>query len=135
MDENLEKESAESKAAKAAEKAEAEAEARDSEMPDPFEELKLQAEKAKEEYENATFTKFDVVRDIIGFFVIIAIAFGWMMLMLLIVSFVTVSYLHFTFDGMLIASGIVTAVIGIVYIIRKAFVYNGLLKKREKNNG
>jgi len=55
-----------------------------------------------------------------------------MLLMLGIISFVTLSYLHFTYKGMLIASGVFAAIIGIGYVIRKILVNKGIIGKKKK---
>lgn len=70
-----------------------------------------------------TYTPFDIVKDIIFFFVVVAVAFGWLLLMLLIISFVSLSFLHMEFDHMVIASIVFAIVAGIVYIIVKSRKY------------
>jgi hypothetical protein len=69
------------------------------------------------------YTAFDIVKDIIFFFVVVAVAFGWLLLMLLIISFVALSYLHMKFDYMILASVIFAIIAGIVYIIVKSRKY------------
>lgn len=55
--------------------------------------------------------------DILGFFAAVALGYGWALLMLLIISFVTLGYLHMRFDRMLVWSGLFTAGIAVLYII------------------
>lgn len=62
--------------------------------------------------------KLDLVKDIIFFFVTVAVTFGYVMLLLLIISFITLSYLHFNIEGMMIFSGICAAVAGVFYIVK-----------------
>ena len=91
--------------------------------------MQKSADEATEKYHANPFSVRDVVLDIIMFFVCVAGAFGWMMLMLLIVSFISLSYLHFKFDKMVIASVIAAIVTAIVYIILKARKYTGILSR------
>ena len=53
------------------------------------------------EYPQKPFTAQDVVMDVIMLFVTTALAFGWMLIMLLIFSFVTLSYVHIEIGTML----------------------------------
>ena len=91
--------------------------------------MQKSADEATEKYHANPFSVRDVVLDIIMFFVCVAGAFGWMMLMLLIVSFISLSYLHFKFDKMVLASVIAAIVTAIVYIILKARKYTGILSR------
>ncbi len=59
----------------------------------------------------------DVVKDFIFFFITVGVAFGWSVLCLLIISFITLSFLHFTFEGILIASGVIAATVGVWYVV------------------
>ena len=79
------------------------------------------------EYPQKPFTTQDVVMDVIMLFVTTAIAFGWMLIMLLIFSFVTLSYIHIEIGTMLLISTIFAAVIFVVYIVRKIVKYRKLL--------
>ncbi len=65
------------------------------------------------------YTKLDIVKEIVWFIFLTAFIFGWWMLMLLIISFMTSSYLHFTIEGMFIAAIICTIVVDILYIVKK----------------
>ena len=91
--------------------------------------MQKSADEMTEKYHANPFSVRDVVLDIIMFFVCVAGAFGWMMLMLLIVSFISLSYLHFKFDKMVLASVIAAIVTAIVYIILKARKYTGILSR------
>ncbi len=46
----------------------------------------------------------DIVKDIIFAIIVGVLSFGWFLIMLLIISFVTVSYLHFEIEKMIVAS-------------------------------
>lgn len=69
------------------------------------------------------FDKLDIVKEIVWFIFMTAFIFGWWMLMLLIISFMTSSYIHFTIEGMFIAAIICTVVIDIIYIVKKVKEY------------
>lgn len=58
-----------------------------------------------------------------------AFAFGWLLMMLLIVSFVFVSYIHITFDKMIVISVIFGVVIAAVYGV---FQVRNMLKSQSK---
>ena len=64
------------------------------------------------------YTPRDWMKDFIFFLVTTVVAYGYILLMLLIVSFVTTSYLHFTIEGMMIASGAGTVLVDIWYIVK-----------------
>lgn len=81
------------------------------------------------EYPQKPFTTQDVVMDVIMLFVTTVIAFGWMLIMLLIFSFVTLSYIHIEIGTMLTISTIFAAVIFVVYIVRKTVKYRKLMGK------
>ncbi len=91
--------------------------------------MQKSADEMTEKYHANPFSVRDIVLDIIMFFVCVAGAFGWMMLMLLIISFVSLSYLHFKFDKMVLASVIAAIVTAIVYIILKARKYTVILSR------
>jgi hypothetical protein len=65
------------------------------------------------------FNPLNLLKGILGFVFVVAIAFGWMMLMLLIISFVSLSYLHFNIDVMLYVSAFFAVVCGVIYIFSK----------------
>ena len=72
------------------------------------------------------FPKESIVPSIVLFPVVVALAFGWCLLMLLIVSFVTLSYICMKIKGMIIASAVFAAVVGIAYVV-------STLKKHRKH--
>ena len=65
------------------------------------------------------YTVKELVTDIIMGAILVVAAFFWMLVMLLIISFVTLSYLHFEIDTMKLASVIFAIVVGVIYIIKK----------------
>ena len=69
------------------------------------------------------YTKLDIVKDIIFFFITVAVSYGYILLMLLILSFMTSRYLPMKFDDMLWYSGIGAVIIGIWYIVKKVRKY------------
>jgi len=94
--------------------------------------MQKSADEMTEKYHANPFSVRDVVLDIIMFFVCVAGAFGWMMLMLLIVSFISLSYLHFKFDKMVLASVIAAIVVAVVYIVLKARKYTRLNDEKRR---
>ena len=95
-----------------------------------IEKLKEEAKAAAKFEEEHPFGALDIVKDIIFFFVVTAVAFGWMLLMLLIVSFVTLSYLHFEFSVMVTVSVITAIIVAIAYLIIKVNKYVVLSRKK-----
>ena len=75
------------------------------------------------EYENRDSRKVDIAKDIIFFFVTTAIAFAYFMLVLLIISFVTISYIHFTIAGIFIMATVATVGVDIHYVVKKIRKY------------
>lgn len=69
------------------------------------------------------YTKMDILKDIIFFFITVAVSYGYILLMLLIVSFMASRYLPMKFDDMLIYSGIGAAVVAVWYVIKKVMKY------------
>lgn len=69
------------------------------------------------------YTKIDIIKDVIFFFITTAVAYGYILLMLLIISFIANRLLHLTFDNMLIYSGIGAAVVAVWYIVKKIMKY------------
>ncbi|MGN0142607.1 MAG: hypothetical protein ACI4AD_10295 [Roseburia sp.] len=65
----------------------------------------------------APFSGLDLVKEIIFCVITMALAFGWVILMLLIISFVTLSYIKFNIKWMLIVSGICGVLAGIIYVV------------------
>lgn len=71
------------------------------------------------------FVKVDLIKDIIFFLLYTVGMFAYCMLVLLIISFVTTSFLHFTIEGIFIASIVGTVALDVYYIVKK-------VKKRRK---
>ena len=78
------------------------------------------------EYPQKPFTAQDVVMDIIMLFVTTAVAFGWTLIMLLIFSFVTLSYVYIEIGMMLLISTVVAVVWFVVDIVKKVVKYRKL---------
>ncbi len=60
----------------------------------------------------------DVAKDIVFFLIYVGIGFGWVLLMLLIISFVSLGYLHFKLENMIVAASVSAILVGIYYIFR-----------------
>lgn len=73
--------------------------------------------------DDGTPTAKDVVLDILFFFLTGLLGFGWLLLVLLIISFVALSYLHFEFEKMLMASVIFGIVLAVIYAFTKIKKY------------
>lgn len=71
------------------------------------------------------YNKVDLVKDIIFFLLYTAGMFAYCILVLLIISFVTASFLHFTIEGIFITSIVGTVALDVYYIAKK-------VKKRRK---
>ncbi len=69
------------------------------------------------------FGVLDVVKDLLLFFFVVFGTAAYVVLILLIISFLTLSYLHFTIEGMLIAGAVCGALAGIYYIVRTVKKY------------
>lgn len=67
----------------------------------------------------------DTAKEILYFLFVTAVAFAWWMLMLLIISFVTLSVIRFTMEGIIITSIICTVLVDAFYVWR-------VIKKRRK---
>ena len=78
------------------------------------------------EYPQKPFTAQDIVMDIIMLFVTTAVAFGWTLIMLLIFSFVTLSYVHIEIETMLLISTVVAVVWFVVDVVKKVVKYRKL---------
>lgn len=78
------------------------------------------------EYPQKPFTAQDVVMDIIMLFVTTAVAFGWTLIMLLIFSFVTLSYVHIEIGTMLLISTVVAVGWFVVDVVKKVVKYRKL---------
>ena len=95
--------------------------------------LQESADRMTENYHNNPFGAKDIIADIIFFFVVTATAFGWLLLMLLIVSFVAHTYIHLKIDKMILASAVFAVVAAVVYIIKKAQKYIRLSDEKRKH--
>lgn len=73
--------------------------------------------------ENNWSRRWDIIKEIIFFLITTAFVFGWCMLMLLIISFLTLSVLHFTIEGIVITAIVGTVCYDIYYIVRKVKEY------------
>lgn len=69
------------------------------------------------------FTKMDLIKDFIFFLITTACSMLWVMTVLLIISFVTLSYLHFTIEGMFITAVVCTVFVDIYYIVKTVKKY------------
>lgn len=69
------------------------------------------------------FTKMDIIKEFIFFLITTACSMLWVMTVLLIISFVTLSYLHFTIEGMFITAIVFTVCVDIYYIVKTVKKY------------
>ena len=88
---------------------------RDEEILRTYESLKKEADRALEDAQERE-RRYGLIEDIVGFVFTVAVAFVWMMLVLILISFVGLAYFHFQFTQMLVWSTIFAAVIGVVAI-------------------
>lgn len=65
----------------------------------------------------------DIIKDIIFFILTTVIAFAYWMLVFLLISFLTLSYLHFTIEGIYALAVAGTIIVDIVYVWRKIRKY------------
>lgn len=65
---------------------------------------------------NSQDSAIDLIKDIIFFFLTTAFAFGYFMLMLLIISFISLSYIHFTIEAIVAISVVGTVIVDIFYV-------------------
>lgn len=73
--------------------------------------------------EREKFTKMDIIKDFIFFLITTACSMLWVMTVLLIISFITLSYLHFTIEGMFITAIVCTVGVDIYYIVKTVKKY------------
>ena len=85
--------------------------------------LKKAADKIKEEKYDEKLDVKDVAVDILGVVFRALIGFGWMMLMLLIISFVSLSYIHFEIKTMLLVSVLTGVVLGVASAFKTVAKY------------
>ncbi len=67
----------------------------------------------------------DVVHDVVFFVIATAGAFAWALVMLLIISFVTLGYLHFDIKWMLLIALVFSVVVAVLYIRSMHKKYKG----------
>lgn len=60
-----------------------------------------------------------LVKDIIFFLLITFVAFAWWMLVLLLISFLTLSVLHFTIEEIFLLTALGTFGVDVYYLIKK----------------
>ena len=75
------------------------------------------------EFEHRNSRPVDIVKDVIFFFLTTAFAFAYFMLVLLIISFITSSYIHFTIEGIFIVAAAATVGVDIYYVVKKVKKY------------
>lgn len=63
------------------------------------------------------FSGRDLAKEIIFCIITMALAFLWVLIMLLILSFVTLSYLHFNIKWMILISLLCGIAAGVVYVV------------------
>lgn len=78
--------------------------------------------------ENSWRRRWDIIKEIIFFLIVTAFVFGWCMLVLLIISFISLSVLHFTIEGIVITAIVGTVCYDIYYIVRKVKEYRKQIK-------
>ena len=78
----------------------------------------------KDASKNTRFSKMDIVKDIIFFFITTVCVMGYVMGVLLIISFVCMSYVHFTIEGIFIAAVVCTVIADIYYIVKTVKKYH-----------
>jgi len=73
------------------------------------------------------YTKKDIVKDVIFFILTTVFSFGYWMLMWLIISFVTSSYIPFKIEGIFVLAILCTVAVDIIYILKKVKIYRKTL--------
>ena len=86
----------------------------------------LKKEAAQARKDEKPYTAGDVVHDSIFFVLTAAGAFGWLMLVLLIISFVGLGYVHITLKQMLLWSALFAVAVAGFYLFRMARKYSDL---------
>lgn len=72
---------------------------------------------------NNKYTPRDWVKDLIFFIIIVAVSYGYILLMLLIFSFMTAYYIKLKFEQMLIISAVGSALVAVWYIVKMVKKY------------
>ena len=83
----------------------------------------LRKKKRRTVRDEGRFSVLDIVKDVLCFFLMVGCTAGYVVLLLLIISFVTLSYLHFTIEGILITGAVSGAIAGIYYIVKTVKKY------------
>lgn len=65
----------------------------------------------------------NMIKEFVLFLLVTACAFGWWMLMLLIISFVMLSVIHFTIEAIFMIAIIGTVAIDVFYVVKKVKKY------------
>lgn len=69
------------------------------------------------------FNKKDIVKDVVFFVIVTALAAGYWFLVFMLISFITLSYLHFTIETIYLLTIIGTVAVDIFYIVKTAQKY------------
>lgn len=94
-----------------------------------------QDEYSVHDWEN-TFDILDIIKSTMAFILVVGFVFCWFMLMLLIISFVTLSFVHFDIKYMYIVSAAAAVAAGIIYTVKTVKKYRGKVwKTRKKTKG
>ena len=91
--------------------------------------MKESADRMTEAYHENPYDARDIITDIVFFFVVTVTAFVWLMLMLLIVSFVGHSYIHMKIDKMILVSVLFAIGAAVFYIVIKVKKYAKYMQK------
>ena len=97
---------------------------REEEIQRSYEDIKKTADKALQDAAERN-RHADTVEEIVGFVFTVLVAFGWMMLMLILISFVGLAYIHLKLEKMIIWSILFAVAVGVI----EAF---GLIKKHKR---
>lgn len=92
--------------------------------------LKAQAQESKQFEADHPVAVGDVVHDVVFFIITSVGAFGWMMLMELLISFIAFRYIHFQIGTMVLVAVIFAVVVAIFYIVKKSAYYYKILHKK-----
>ena len=69
------------------------------------------------------FSVIDIIKEVMCFFLWVGCTAGYVILLLLILSFITLSYLHFTIEGILITGAVSGGIAGVYYIVKTVRKY------------
>ena len=81
--------------------------------------MEREEEMAEKQKNGKIEAALDIAKEIIFFLLFTAAMLAYWMLMLLIISFVTSSFLHFSIQGIIIGAVLGTVVLDVYYILRK----------------